>query len=339
MILVTGGTGLVGSHLLYHLSLEFDAVVAIRRKTSNLERVKRVFGYYTTNEAYFDKITWKEADINDISSLQDVFKDPFLYVYHCAAFVSFDPKDYREMRKINITGTANMVNFSIKHNIKKFCFVSSIAAVGKSLKNKPISEENDWNTDEKHHGYAISKYGAEMEVWRASQEGLEVVIVNPGVILGAGFWNNNTGKLFKTIANGFKYYTNGITGFVAVQDVVKPMILLMKSTVKNERFILVSENVSFKTVLFAIADGLQTKKPSIQVSPFLSEIAWRFDWVKRTFTGSKPLLTKHSARAGHAKGYYTAAKLEKTIDYQFEPITTSIENICKLYKKDKSLIS
>ena len=155
--------------------------------------------------------------------LQNVFKDTFLHVYHCAALVSFNPKDYRTMRTINIDGTANLVNLCIENKVEKICFVSSIASIGKSLNNKPITEENEWNPEEKHHGYAITKYGAEMEVWRASQEGLNVVIVNPGVILGVGFWKTGTGKLFTTIKNGFKFYTEGITGFVDVKDVTKSL--------------------------------------------------------------------------------------------------------------------
>ena len=173
-----------------------------------------------------------------------------------------------------------------------------------------------------------------MEVWRASQESLEVVIVNPGVILGPGYWNNGTGKLFTTIYNGFKYYTEGVTGFVNVNDVVRSMLLLMKSTIKNERFILVSENVSFKTILVTISENLGVKKPTIKVSKLMSELAWRIDWLKSTFTASMPLLTKHSARAGHRINYYSSDKLKKAIDFEFNSVNETIRNITDCYIKD-----
>ena len=178
---------MVGVHLLYRLAQEGDKIVAIHRKSSDLGVVKRIFGYYTKEpDTIFLKIIWKEADITDISSLQDVFKDHFTHVYHCAALVSFDSKDYYKLRNVNIQGTANMINISLQKSIEKFCFVSSIATLDELHNKQFITEENEWNPELKHHGYAITKYGAEMEVWRGSQEGLDVVIVNPGVILGAG---------------------------------------------------------------------------------------------------------------------------------------------------------
>ena len=270
MVLVTGGTGLVGSHLLYQLTRQRNDIVAIHRRSSDLQLVKRIFGYYTdTADALFAKITWKEADITDITSLQEVFLDSFKLVYHCAAMISFDSKDYYELRKVNIKGTANLVNLSLENEVEKFCFVSSIATLDELPGQKFITEGNEWNAELKHHGYAITKYGAEMEVWRASQEGLDVIIVNPGVILGPGLWNTAAGKLFSSVANEFKYYTEGITGFVGIEDVIKSMLLLMKSTIKNERFILVSENLPFRDVLDQIADCFAVKKPSIKFQKHL----------------------------------------------------------------------
>ena len=255
MILVTGGTGLVGSHLLYKLTTENEKIRAIYRSEKKIEKVKEVFSFYTSEvKKYFSKIEWIKADITNVPEMIPLFKG-IEYVYHCAALVSFNPKDYREMRKVNIHGTAIMVNLAIDAKVKKFCFVSSIAAVGDSVNGKIVTEENEWNDQADNHGYAITKFGAEMEVWRASQEGIDVVIVNPGVILGSGFWNSGSGKLFTQVHNGFNYYTEGITGFIGVKDIVKAMVSLVKSEVKNERFILVSENKSFRDIFFSIADN------------------------------------------------------------------------------------
>ena len=336
MILVTGGTGLVGSHLLYHLSQQEDKIRAIHRPESDLQKVKNVFIYYTDQpEIPFNKIEWVETSLNDISELEKVFNQ-ITRVYHCAAVVSFDPKDYRIMRKVNIEGTENIVNLSILNKIDKLCFASSIATLSKSVDGKEITEENYWTNTQGKSGYAITKQGAEAEVWRAGQEGVEVVIVNPGVILGPGFWEKGTGKLFDKIYKGFKYYTTGVTGFVGVNDVVKAMMQLMESNLKNERFILVAENASFKDVFFLIADHFGVKRPYKKVSPFLSEIGWKLAWIKGKLLNKAPDLTKYSARASHQKKYYSSEKIKNALAFSFEPLEKTIETTCKNYLKDRT---
>ena len=333
MILVTGGTGLVGSHLLYHLCLQNNVVRAIYRTKSSLEKVKKVFSFYSDDVTLFEKIEWFQADITEVPAMIPAFVG-IKQVYHCAAFISFNPKDYREMRKINIHGTAIIVNLSVDAKINKLCFVSSIAAVGDSLKGDVVNEEDEWNKELDNSGYSITKFGAEMEVWRASQEGVEVVIVNPGVILGSGFWDSGSGKLFSQVYNGFKYYTEGITGFVSVQDVVKPMIALMNSEVRNERFILVAENKSFKDVFISIADAFGKKRPFKKVKPWQTEVFWRFSWFVSKITGVAPLITKHSAKSAHDVSKYSSEKIEKRLSYNFESIENSIQKISKNFPKN-----
>jgi nucleoside-diphosphate-sugar epimerase len=333
MILVTGGTGLVGAHLLYHLSLENEVIKAIHRKNSDLNAVKNVFSYFSDDfETLFQKIEWIEADLTDVCALEKAFEN-VTHVYHSAALISFDPKDYKAMRKINIEGTSNIVNFCIDKKVEKLCFVSSVATIEKSTANKIHDEKEPWSNEINKSGYAITKYGAEMEVWRASQEGVNVVIVNPGVILGAGFWHNGSGAIFTKIYKGLKFYSEGITGFISVKDVVKIMLQLMQSDIKNERFILVSENRSFKDIFFLIADNFGKKHPSIKVSTFMSAVGWRLEKIRSVLTGKPPLLTKHSAKSIHNKYYYSSEKMETTLHYDFEPLSNTIERVCDLYIK------
>lgn len=326
MILVTGGTGLVGAHLLYHLIKNDEKVRAIYRSKDRIEKVKEVFSFYTDDDSLISKIEWFKADITQVPAMIPAFKG-VTHLYHCAALISFDPKDYREMRKVNIHGTAILVNLAIDAKIKKLCFVGSIASVGDSITGGLITEQCEWNKEADNSGYSITKFGAEMEVWRASQEGVEVVIVNPGVILGSGFWNSGSGKLFSQVNNGFKYYTEGITGFVGVKDVVKSMILLMNSDVKNERFILVSENKSFKEVFFTIAAALGKRPPSIKIKPWQTAILWRVSWVISKFTGKAPLLSKYSARSAHSVSKYSSEKIKKVLNFEFEKIDDVIQRV------------
>jgi nucleoside-diphosphate-sugar epimerase len=335
MILVTGGTGLVGSHLLYHLSLENDAIKAIHRKRSDLRAVKNVFQYYSADyEVLFQKIEWVEADITDIISLEEAFKN-VTEVYHSAALVSFNSKDYAVMDEINIDGTSNIVNFCIENRVKKLCFVSSVATIEKSVTGKMMNEADEWNAEKVSYGYALTKYGAEMEIWRASQEGVPIVIVNPGIILGAGFWHQGSGALFSKIEKGFSFYSEGVMGFVSVNDVVKVMLLLMKSDIVNERYILVAENSSFKNIFYQIAENFGKKPPSIKVTKLMSAIGWRIEKLKSVFTNNPETLTKHAAKSIHEKRYYSSEKIQKELNFNFESIPETINNVCEHYKNEK----
>ncbi|WP_338418044.1 NAD-dependent epimerase/dehydratase family protein [Pseudotamlana carrageenivorans] len=287
MILVTGGTGLVGAHLLFKLISEGEKVRAIYRSDKSLKHTKNVFSCYSKSpETLINSIEWVKADILDIPALTEAFKGITL-VYHCAALVSFEPDKYHQLRKTNIEGTANLVNLSLSHAVKKFCFVSSIATLGNTLNQLPITEDRIWNPEEDHNDYAITKYGAEMEVWRGTQEGLDAIIVNPSVILGPGIWKNGTGKLFKKAFKGIKYYTAGTIALVDVEDVVNIMITLTNSTIKNERFILVAENWHYKKFITALSNAVQAKPPKKLASKRLLSILWRLDWLKHQLTGKK----------------------------------------------------
>lgn len=334
MILITGGTGLVGSHLLYFLLDDGQEVRAIYRKDSNLEAVKHVFSYYTsTPEKYFNQIDWVEADLNDIPALSSAFKEVDI-VYHAAAYVSFDPRDFQKLKKINIEGTANIVNLCLHHKIKKLCHLSSIATMSKTGVDK-IDEEMFWNPDEDNNVYAISKYGAEMEVWRGTQEGLDAIVLNPGVILGSGFWNKGTGVIFSKLSKGISYFTNGVMGFVDVIDVVQSAILLMESSVKNERFILVSENESYKNLLSSIAKKFGKKPPNKELKGWMLSIGQKLNFLKSFLTGKKQLLFKSTAKSILIQRKYNNKKLIASLNYTFTPLDKTLKVIVENYKKDK----
>ena len=334
MILVTGGTGLVGSHLLYKLAETETNIRATYRSESKLKRVKHIFSYYTKNsDALFNKIDWVEADITDIPKLTEAFVG-ITKVYHCAAMVSFDPNDYYTLRHINIDGTANIVNFCLANSIKKLCYVSSIATVGSSPESTPIDETCEWNKEEDHNVYAITKYGAEMEVWRGTQEGLDAVIVNPGIIVGPGFWNDSSSSLFKQIHKGLKYYTNGKTGYIGVFDVVDIMIKLYESDIKNERYILIGENISFKDFISKVAIQFNVKPPNKEASILLLKIAWRLDWLKHLLTRKKRRLTRHLVTSLTISRDFSNKKICEELNYKFKPIDASISEVCSFYLED-----
>ena len=328
MILVTGGTGLVGAHLLAHILSQGDInqsmVRATYRSIDTIDKTKSLFDRYN-KATLFDLIEWVQADILDIPALEIAFEG-ITMVYHCAAFISFDPRDEDILRKTNIEGTANIVNFALAKGIKKLCHISSIAALGDVIGSQTvINEEAEWNPEKQHSDYAISKYGAEMEVWRAQQEGLDVIIVNPGVIIGPGFPNQGSGALFTKVANGMPYYTLGTTGFIAVTDVVSITYSLMNSPVKNERYTLIAENIIFKDFFGMIANVLQVKKPFKEASPLLVEIAWRIDAVISRIFKRKRKFTQAAAVASIATNTYSNDKIKATLNFNFIDIKEYIK--------------
>lgn len=335
MILVTGSTGLVGSHLLYHLINNGESVRAIYRSKNKIKNVKRVFQYYTDNtEKLFNKIEWIQADITDVPALEVAFKN-IDYVYHCAANLSFNKADYHLSKETNVTGTSNIVNLCLSNSVKKLCHVSSIATLGENL-NSPITEDTNWNPENnKHNIYAITKYNAELEVWRGTQEGLDAVIVNPGVIIGPGFWNESTGEIFTKIDHGFNYFTKGSVGIIAVNDVVKAMISLQENRVKNEKFILVSDNITYEKFIQYISNALNKKNNLKSLKKWQLILYYQVEKIKYLFLKGSPSLNKSNINSAFKNLSYDISKIKNTIPVKFTPIKESIQNIAKLYQTDK----
>ena len=332
MILVTGGTGLVGSHLLQALVKEGKNVRAIRRASSDMGMSRKVFDLYSPDpEKDFSLIEWVEADIMDIFSLEEAMEG-VEDVYHCAAIVSFLPEDRKRLMQINTGGTANVVNAALEKKIRKLCHVSSIAALGRPENQADlIDEELVWKTSKNNSIYAVSKYGAEREVWRGTAEGLNAVIVNPSIILGFAATSKGSSRIFSTIWEGLKFYPPGINGFVDVRDVVRAMILLMNSDICNERFILSIESIEYKKLFDLISAEMGKPVPRLKVSPIMSGFAWRLEKLRSMVTGIKPLITRETARTATQQYNYSNEKIKKELGFEFTPIEETIRHFCGIF--------
>ncbi|NQY04738.1 MAG: NAD-dependent epimerase/dehydratase family protein [Flavobacteriaceae bacterium] len=325
MILVTGGTGLVGSHLLLDLTVKGLTVRATKRAQSSLDNVRKVFSLYAENGTeLFESIEWIDADLLDLPALELAFAD-VTHVYHCAAVIAFDPKQYKNLRNTNITGTANVVNLCISNNIEKLVHVSSIAALGDN--KQLISETTHWNSEGQNSMYAISKYGAELEVWRASQEGLQVVVVNPGVILGDVFFKTGSGKIFTKLKNGFKHFTSGSIGFVDVKDVSTTMIKLMESDIHQEQFILITENWSYEKLFRSIVQHMGKSTKLKKTSANQLKIAYWLDTIKGKLFFGKRSLFKSTIKTSQKTLLYDNTKIKEALDFEFIPLEESVKRI------------
>jgi dihydroflavonol-4-reductase len=309
-ILVTGGSGLVGNELIRQLLAKGKSVRAIYNKTPL---------------AHFNSPLLQQVhcDILDVIGLEEAMQG-ITQVYHCAAIVSYDPGQAANLYKINVEGTANVVNAALDAGIKKFVHVSSVAALGR-IDDKPVTETTNWTEENNKSIYGKSKYFGELEVWRGVSEGLDAVIVNPSLILGAGDWNSGSSKIFKSLYDEFPWYTDGIAGFVDVRDVARAMIELMESDVVNQRFIISAENRSFKDVFTLIAKAFGKKEPRKQVTPFLASVVWRLEAVKALFSGQTPLVTKETAASAQAKVTFDTSKLNKFLPaFTYTPIEETV---------------
>ena len=333
MIAVTGGTGLVGSYLMLKLVETDRKVRAIIRHGSKPEKVLDVWKHYTDHpKRLLTKIDWKFTDPGNKAELFDAL-DGANHIYHCAGKVSFDARDKKELWQANVYFTRWIVDFCLAENVKKLAYVSSVAAIGPAS-NGEADESCGWPVQKKSL-YAKTKTLAEFEIWRGITEGLNAVIVNPSVILGAGNWKQSSSRIFDTVYNGLKFYTTGITGFVDNRDVSDALIRLMASDISGERYILNAANLSYREVFRIIALNMHKKEPQLKIGPFVSTLAWMASWLINRITGSRIPLTRETAKAAHRQQVYSSEKLLKDTGFTFRDIEKTLRETAQLYLMEK----
>jgi dihydroflavonol-4-reductase len=336
MIFVTGGTGLIGSHLLFQLAKKGNQIRALRRRTSNVHILNKVFGYYSDNtDKLLSHISWYEADILNKESLRKAFEG-IEHVYHCAALISFIPREDKYVLGSNVQSTRNIIELCLESGVSKLCHLSSVAAIGRRIDDDYafMNEETPWEDSKNLSAYTRSKYLSEQEVWKAIEKGMNAVIVNPTIVFGPGDWKRSSSRMFYKIWKGLRFYSGGSNSFVDVRDVCSAMIKLMESNITGERFIVTSENLSFREIFNLIADNLNKKKPSVKITRLMGEIAWRMNKLFSLVTGTPPLLTRETVRAGVSRVFFSNEKIRKRLNFDFITIEQSVKDTCRLLIKD-----
>lgn len=324
MNLVTGATGFVGSYIVRYLVSKGEKVRAMKRSSSNTSLLKDIEGQFE----------WVMGDVTDIPSLRQAMEG-VSHVYHSAAMISFVPSEAKKMHKINIEGTANVVNVCLGNEVQKLIHVSSVSAFGRYEIKEPISEATKWKDHPDNTQYAISKFRSEMEVRRGMEEGLSAVIVNPSTILGFGDWKHGSSQIFKNVYDGISFYPKGINGFVAVEDVAEICVRLMESEISQEQYIVSAENKSFQEIFESIANSFKVKPPSKTVSPLMASLGWRFYWLKSKLLGQQPLVTKETMRYTASTYKYVNDKITVALDFKFQSIDSAISVACEKYAATK----
>lgn len=320
MILITGATGLLGSYIARYLVAAGLPIRAIKRATSDLSLLAESK----------DKIEWVEADVLDIPALEEAFQG-VTHIYHSAAAISFNKKERDRMLKINIEGTANVVNVALDMGVQRLLHVSSVAALGKGKTDTLLSEDAVWEDSPYDTGYGLSKYLGELEVWRGMVEGLDSVIINPSTILGAGRWSDSSTRIFSKVEEGLSFYPKGSNGYVDVRDVAQAAIKLMDSNISNKRFIVSAENLKYQQLIDSISDNMGMKRPTIAVSGPLLTASWLFEGLKSKLTGNEPVITREIAHLTSQNYLYDNTALLSHIDHDFIPIEQTVkETVAKL---------
>ena len=322
MILLTGATGFTGSYILRYLVSQGRPVRAIYRPGSPFDLVEMVR----------DKVEWVEADLLDIPALEDAFSG-ITQVYHAAAMVSFRPSDNHRMMQVNVQGTANVVNLSLRHGVQKLLHVSSTSAIGKTSPNATLDERTTWERSRYNSPYAVSKFRAEREVWRGMAEGLNSVIINPSIILGGGFWDHGSGRMISRVAEGLKLYPLGGTSLVDVRDVARIAIRLMESDISGERFIVTESFWPYKDLLTQIANELGVKPPTIAAQPWMTQLYGRLEEGWARLTGGTPTVTRHIARGMQSRYRFDTSKLERALRPSLIPTKQTLKESAQAYRE------
>jgi dihydroflavonol-4-reductase len=332
MILLTGATGLLGSHIAYELVSKGENIRALKRKGSSIALTEKIFKFYNSNpQSLLDKIEWVEGDVLDLGSLEDAMEN-VSHVYHVAAMVSFNPKEKGRMLQINIDGTANVVNIAMQSGVKKFCHISSIAALGFTIDGKLINEDVWWKNDPSNSWYAISKYGSEREVWRAAEEGMDIVIINPSFILGPGDESRTSTEIFGVLKKGNSWYTQGENGYVDARDVAAASVKLMESEIKNQRFVLSATNLSYKDFFDKILSAFGNPKTKREAGKLSLAIGWRGEKLLTSFTKKNPRVTKETAISALQINRYDGSRITKVLDFKYRDVDATIKEVVAFYK-------
>lgn len=322
-IFVTGGTGFIGSSILRHFIRHgYSSISAMRRRESPMDLVADIQ----------HQINWVEADLFDYESIRSVLQSVDV-VIHAAAKISFWPRERKHMMRANVDGTAHIVNASLEGRVRQFLHISSVSALGKNPHGGPTDETHTFDYGAKNTAYGLSKYLAEMEVWRGASEGLQVCMINPTMVFGGGFWNQGTANIVRTVAKGLSYFPVGQGGFVDVRDVAAISRLALEKNIEDEKIIACSASIPIRSLLTQIAEQLHVKPPTKPLTPWLRAIAWRAEWARAALLGKQPLITRETMRSSANISQYNNEKSKSLLDFSYRPITQTIDDMCTCYKE------
>ena len=325
-IVVTGGTGFIGSYIIRSL-LErgYHNITACKRKNSRLDLLGKSAS----------QINWVDCELGDVVGLSDLVASHDA-VIHAAALVSFNPKDRGMLMQTNVRGTANLVNACLEQNVKRMIHISSIGVFPRMLQGEIIDESVSWSGEVTQSDYAISKYQSELEVWSGGAEGLSIVILNPSLVIGGGWWASGTASIFQQIDQGLKFYPAGATGVVDVRDVAEAVIKCLQSSIHGERIIISAENNTFEHLLTQISTLLGKQSPTTRLNRFLIELALLRSWLLGKISPSNRVLTRVSLHNAQHNWAFDHSKSKRLLKLNYRSVDEVLAQTARSYQQSKT---
>lgn len=311
-IFITGANGFLGRYIVNHLvSLGYTNLFCLARDLKHIQPLSSC-------------IKWIEGDILDMPLMFSTIEGMDV-VIHSAAEVTFELKKRKTIIEAAKDGSSNIVNACLEAHVKKLIVISSVSALGRKKDQEEIDESSIFSHSAYDTSYSLAKFLSEQEAWRGHAEGLNTTILCPSTIIGIGDWNRSSPKIFKTIAQGLKFYPSGSTGWVAIQDVVKAVELCISKDFSGERFIISAENHTFKNVFELISNELKVACPTIEVNLKNVKYFQLLSKIQSFFGLAKSEINSETLISKSLKSYYNNTKSREILGLQYSPIPPQIK--------------
>jgi len=330
-VFITGATGIVGSHMLIRLLRAGNNVRVFVRENSNRQVIKNALDY---NGLSHERLEYVVGDISDPYGLKSAMAD-CEEVYHCAAMVSFDPLLTNRLVEVNAGGTANIVNACLELGVQRLCYISSTAAIGDVWVDGYLTEQSAWTTDKGRSGYSLSKRYAELEVWRGREEGLNALIVNPGLVVGAGNWGESSTTIILSCENGMTLYPSGSNGFVGADDIARFCLEGMEKAWFNGSYLLIAENLSFKEFFGHCTDAFGSRTPKIGIPKSLAKVGQLLLMMLEALRINFLSITSQNIDSAYRTAVYSNEQAV-AMGFEFMPVKSAIKKMVDQYKKEKA---
>ncbi len=319
LTLVTGATGLLGSEIVKLLIERGKAVRILRRETSKLDLLGPAA----------DRVDHAIGDVNDRIAVEEAMRG-VRYVYHVAARIGYGTRrEEEEIMRVNVRGTAVVVNAALHEGVRRFTQTSSVAALGKPANPEGlITEKAEWVESSVNSVYGRSKRMAELEVYRGIAEGLDAVLVNPSLIFGTGREGENTREVVDRVRYGkLPGIPKGGNMVVDAVDAAEGHLKAMETGRTGEKYILGSENLTWRDIIETIADAFNVQAPTRLIPPAPALVAAGVIELAGQVFGFRPLITRSNIRQSARVYRYDNSKSKTDLGCTYRSFRQTMERI------------
>jgi dihydroflavonol-4-reductase len=321
LVAVTGASGLVGSSIVRKLIQSGISTRSILRSQSAL-------GLLADIKESTEII---ESDVLDMAGLGLALEGADA-VIHAAGYVSFNSRNRDRIHEINVQGTTNVVNACLQLGTRKLIHISSVAALGRQRGSTTINEETRWVPGMPASDYATSKYMAEVEVFRGMEEGLNVSLINPSVVLSAADGIRSSSQLFNYVWKQRMFYANVAMNYVDARDVAEMVTRILNGDYNGERFIANAGREDLKTVFELIGKRLEKRPPFIDVPKGLVSLAATVEQWRAGLSGREPMVSKESVAFLKEKIVFENNKAKKVLGMEFQTLESTLDWCCDEFR-------